>query len=419
MSIRTVSRHLQPLTMGLATLVASCSGPPPAMLVGELGFAEEELLGLSPNQRLELASMVAFGLVVADGAWDEPVGVYGEHWGAVRRVARLAEEVTIQAAGVDEDDLLDRYLADPGYELTVRHIVFLSERWQSDALRAAAREKAETALARALAGEDFALLAGELSEEPGAYERGGLLRPGRSGSWVPEFWTEANLLEVGEISEVVETRYGFHVLRLEERNVVPYDEARYAVVEAAAESVGVGAAWDAWAAERGASLQVFPEILEFWLSRTADPVEIIAAWEGGDMTVREFEESLAASGSGFGSPAWFDPVAADEALMLLATGRLLAQQAAAQGIPLTEDDRAAVERELLDPARRWALVFGFELGMSDAEIKEAARAAYSATGQNADLTRSEFIEWGPLFIVTGPEVLLGGSPVLSGTLENP
>jgi hypothetical protein len=389
------------------------------MSVGALGFAEEELLGLSPDRRLELASMVAFGLVVAEGAWQEPLGVYGEHWGGLERVARLAAEVTIQAAGIDEDDLLDRYLANPRHELTVRHIVFLSERWQSDELRAAAREKAEAALARARAGEDFALLAAELSEEPGADQRGGLLQPGRSASWVPEFWAAANLLDVGEISEVVETRYGFHVLRLEERNVVPYDEARYAVVEAAAESVGVGAAWDAWAAERGGTIQVFPEILEFWLSRTADPVEIVAAWEGGDMTVRELEEGLAASGSGFGSPAWSNAVAADEALVGVAQGRLLAQQAAARGVPWTEDDRAGVERELLDPARRWALVFGFELGMSDAEVKEAARAAYSATGQNAGLTRSEFLEWGPLFIVTGPEVLLGGSPVLSGTLENP
>jgi hypothetical protein len=135
------------------------------------------------------------------------------------------------------------------------------------------------------------------------------------------------------------------------------------------------------------------------------------------MTVREFEEMLAASGAGFGSLAWSDPVAAEEALIERASTRLLAQQAAARGIPVTDDDRAAVERDLMDPARRWALVFGFQQGMSDAQVKAAARAAYAETGQNANLTRSEFLTWGPLFVVAGPEVLLDGIPVLSGTLE--
>ncbi len=416
--IRQLSRRLGVALAPLSvSVLVACSGGPSAMSVGGIEFSEDELLGLSLDRRLELASIVAFGITVADGAWDEPLAVHGEYWTAQRRVQRLSDEVAIQSAGVDEDDLLDRYLENPRYELTVRHIVFLSERWQPDDLRAAARAEAEAALARSRAGENFDDLAAELSEEPGAAQRGGLLQPGREGTWVPEFWDAASALEVGETSDVVETRYGFHVLRLEDRQVVPFAEARSAVVAEAARSVGGGAAWETWASERVAGIQVFPEVLEFWLSRAADPVEIIANWDGGDMTVREFEEGLAASGVGFGSLAWSDAIAAEEALVDLARTRVLSQQGAARGIPITDDDRAAIERELLDPARRWALVFGFQQGMSDEQVKSAARAAYAETGQNANLTRSEFLEWGPLFVVAGPEVLLDGIPVLSGTLE--
>jgi parvulin-like peptidyl-prolyl isomerase len=70
----------------------------------------------------------------------------------------------------------------------VRHLVVLSERWRPAAHRDSARAVATEALERARAGEAFEALAAEYSDEPGAAERGGLLEPGREGSWVPEFW---------------------------------------------------------------------------------------------------------------------------------------------------------------------------------------------------------------------------------------
>ena len=91
--------------------------------------------------------------------------------------------------------------------------------------RAAARAVAAEAERRARAGEDFAALAASYSQEPGAAQRGGLLQPGREGSWVEPFWEAALALQPGEVSPVVETPYGYHVLKLEARRVVPFAEA--------------------------------------------------------------------------------------------------------------------------------------------------------------------------------------------------
>ena len=79
-----------------------------------------------------------------------------------------------------------------------------------------------------------------MSEEPGAGDRGGLLRPAREGMWVDEFWAAAVALQPGEISGVVESTFGFHVLRLEDKQVVPFVEARDRVAARVAELVPPG-----------------------------------------------------------------------------------------------------------------------------------------------------------------------------------
>lgn len=79
-----------------------------------------------------------------------------------------------------------------------------------------ARELATRIMEQARAGEDFAELAQESSDDRGSAANGGSLGTFGRGQMVPEFSKAAFALEVGEVSEVVESPFGFHVILREE-----------------------------------------------------------------------------------------------------------------------------------------------------------------------------------------------------------
>ena len=78
------------------------------------------------------------------------------------------------------------------------------------------RAKAEEVLKRARAGEDFAKLAQEFGSD-GTKDKGGDLGWFGHGQMDPDFEKAAYALKPGEISEIVQTRFGFHLIKLEER----------------------------------------------------------------------------------------------------------------------------------------------------------------------------------------------------------
>jgi peptidyl-prolyl cis-trans isomerase C len=84
-------------------------------------------------------------------------------------------------------------------------------------VKKAARAKAEAALARVRKGEDFAAVAREVSEDPGSAPRGGDLGAFGKGQMVPPFEQAAFALPAGQISGLVESPFGFHVIKVQER----------------------------------------------------------------------------------------------------------------------------------------------------------------------------------------------------------
>ncbi len=112
------------------------------------------------------------------------------------------------------DENAARYTA--AERVHARHLVFSAIEGDPPATFDAARAKAAAARQRAVAGEDFAALAKELSEDPAA-PRGGDLGFFTLDQMEEPFAAAVAALQPGQLSEVVQTRYGFHVIKLEAR----------------------------------------------------------------------------------------------------------------------------------------------------------------------------------------------------------
>ncbi|MBF0586012.1 peptidylprolyl isomerase [Prosthecochloris sp. N3] len=85
------------------------------------------------------------------------------------------------------------------------------------ASKAAARERVEEALLKLREGADFAEIAREYSQDPGSAAVGGDLGYSKRGEFVKPFEEAAFALEKGEVSGIVETRYGYHIIQVLER----------------------------------------------------------------------------------------------------------------------------------------------------------------------------------------------------------
>ena len=91
------------------------------------------------------------------------------------------------------------------------------------------KAKAEEVLKRAKAGEDFAKLAQEFSEDPGSKKDGGLYKEVNKGAMVKEFEQAALALEPGQVTDaVVESKFGFHVIKLERKGMTKGEDGKEA-----------------------------------------------------------------------------------------------------------------------------------------------------------------------------------------------
>lgn len=113
-------------------------------------------------------------------------------------------------------------------EVDLQHILFTTE-GKTPEQKAALHKKAEEVLAQLRKGADFAKLAAQYSDDQSNKDKGGDLGIVRRGQTVPEFEKTAFDLKPGQISDVIETEYGYHIIRCKSRQearVKPLAEVR-------------------------------------------------------------------------------------------------------------------------------------------------------------------------------------------------
>lgn len=260
----TTQAAVKPVPKELPAILADVNGESIERWEMETAIREIELMAEHPlpsSQRDELMRAVldrlighhlvaqearALKLVVSDGEvqadirrlrdqfatqaeFDEALTDYRTTPDQLRRQRRLSLEVALfvrknidPSISVKPQDIQAYYDANPEQfheeeSVHANHILILALPDATAAQRETARTQATTLLGQLRAGADFAQLAREHSQDPGTAPEGGDLGWVPRGRTDPVFEAAAFSLKVAELSDVVETSYGFHVIKVGER----------------------------------------------------------------------------------------------------------------------------------------------------------------------------------------------------------
>jgi len=127
----------------------------------------------------------------------------------------VKSSIGVEAAKAIYDDKVKQL--PPEEEVQARHILVASE------------DEAKKLIGRAEKGEDFAKLAEEASGDAGSKTQGGMLGYFSKGQMVPQFEEAAFGMKKGEISKPVQSQFGWHVIKVEDRRQKPppsFDEVK-------------------------------------------------------------------------------------------------------------------------------------------------------------------------------------------------
>lgn len=149
-------------------------------------------------------------------------------------VQKLIESAIADKVAVKPEQVTDFYTKNPDQfqqpeRVRASHILIMVPKEADAAAKNAARSKAADILKDVKAGKDFAALAKQHSQDPGSAENGGDLGFFQQGQMVGPFNDAAFSLKPGQVSELVETEFGFHIIKVAEKEApraVPLDEVR-------------------------------------------------------------------------------------------------------------------------------------------------------------------------------------------------
>jgi parvulin-like peptidyl-prolyl isomerase len=137
-------------------------------------------------------------------------------------IQKLIAEETKVIVVTDED--AGKYYTDHpeifkrGETVSARHILIMFAPGDDDAKKAEKKKKLSDIRDRIVKGEDFAKVCAETSEDPGSKNNGGLYENFPRGQMVPPFDNAAFTQKIGEIGPVIETSFGYHIIKVEKHS---------------------------------------------------------------------------------------------------------------------------------------------------------------------------------------------------------
>lgn len=181
-----------------------------------LAQARRQVLEQMIDQELIRQAAVEMDVSIPEAELESHVQEIIEQSGGQEQFAQ-----SLQATGTSYDDfrqmLLDQLLSEAIFGAVTTSIDSVAEQVHARHILLPTRERAEEVLARLQAGEDFAFLSREYSEDVSSRERGGDMGFFPRGVMPPEVEDAAFSLEVGETSDIVESPFGFHIIQVLER----------------------------------------------------------------------------------------------------------------------------------------------------------------------------------------------------------
>lgn len=279
-------KRLSVATVALTIMLAGCDSLRDAMsahpkVAAESAGAEltvTQLAGLMGNSQAPLRKDIAQAIADAwvdyhlvgraaanNDSLNDPKVIDKAMWAVIDNVKarKWYELVSKNWRAPDSSDAEGFY--NDGRILAANHILLLTQ-GLPDSAKATIRKKAD-ALRAQVTPANFGDLAKKNSQDPGSKDRGGSLGTFARGAMVAPFEQALRALKPGEISPVIETQYGYHIIRRPS-----YSEVRPDVVQAS-RSLGMQVAESTYLAtlERTSDLQMKPAIAPTVRAVVEDP----------------------------------------------------------------------------------------------------------------------------------------------------